>query len=201
MGHKEDLLAGAKRCLYERGYARTTARDIVAASGTNLASIGYHFGSKEALLKAAMIEAIDDWGKEIGRALAADVDPTATSLERFEAIWNRMLDSFAEHRQLWVATFEVFTQIDHVPEVRVFLADALEQGRSGLAQLFQNIDPAAEGQAVRAIGSFYQALMTGVMTQWMIDPERAPSGHDLAQALRVIAASDRSPESADDNAS
>lgn len=49
MGHREDLLEGAKRCLLEKGYARTTARDIGAASGTNLASIGYHYGSKEAL--------------------------------------------------------------------------------------------------------------------------------------------------------
>ena len=49
MGHKEDLLDGAKRMLLERGYANTTARDIVAASKTNLASIGYHFGSKEQL--------------------------------------------------------------------------------------------------------------------------------------------------------
>ncbi|NHW87893.1 helix-turn-helix transcriptional regulator, partial [Escherichia coli] len=46
MGHRERLLAGARNCLYERGYTRTTARDIVAASDTNLASIGYHFGSK-----------------------------------------------------------------------------------------------------------------------------------------------------------
>jgi AcrR family transcriptional regulator len=50
MGHREALLAGARRCLLERGYARTTARDLVAASDTNLASIGYHFGSNEALL-------------------------------------------------------------------------------------------------------------------------------------------------------
>ena len=42
MSHKEDLLAGAVACLREKGYAHTTARDIVAASGTNLASIGYH---------------------------------------------------------------------------------------------------------------------------------------------------------------
>ncbi|WP_249044824.1 helix-turn-helix domain-containing protein [Crossiella equi] len=60
MGHREDLLAGAKRCLFERGYARTTARDIVAASGTNLASIGYHFGSKEALMTQALIEALTE---------------------------------------------------------------------------------------------------------------------------------------------
>ena len=58
MGHKEDLLAGAKQCLREKGYANTTARDIVAASGTNLASIGYHFGSKDALMTQAIIEMI-----------------------------------------------------------------------------------------------------------------------------------------------
>ena len=52
MGHREDLLEGAKRCLLEKGYGRTTARDLVQASGTNLASIGYHYGSKDALLRA-----------------------------------------------------------------------------------------------------------------------------------------------------
>ena len=35
MGHREDLLAGAVRCLREKGYGRTTARDIVAASGAS----------------------------------------------------------------------------------------------------------------------------------------------------------------------
>ena len=50
MGHREELLDGAAQCLYDKGFGRTTARDVVAASGTNLASIGYHFGSKDALL-------------------------------------------------------------------------------------------------------------------------------------------------------
>ena len=36
MGHREDLLEGAKRCLLEKGFVRTTARDIVKESGTNL---------------------------------------------------------------------------------------------------------------------------------------------------------------------
>ncbi len=31
MGHREDLLEGAKRCLLAKGFARTTARDIVKA--------------------------------------------------------------------------------------------------------------------------------------------------------------------------
>ena len=187
MGHREDLLAGAKRCLYERGYAHTTARDIVAASGTNLASIGYHFGSKEALLNAAMIEAMEEWGQEIAHTLAADIDPAATQLERFEATWTRMIESFATHRQLWLATFEATAQAERSPEVRAFLGDALQQGRAGLVALFQNVDEAAGEKLAGTLGSFYQALVSGVWVQWMIDPERAPSGRDMAEALRLIA--------------
>ena len=91
MGHRADLLAGAKRCLYEKGYARTTARDIVAASGTNLGSIGYHYGSTEALMQAAMLSAIEDWGDVLGAALAADgPDEPADPLVRY---WQRVIGS------------------------------------------------------------------------------------------------------------
>jgi AcrR family transcriptional regulator len=69
MGHREDLLAGAVRCLREKGYSRTTARAIVAASGTNLGSIGYHYGSTEALLNAAVMQAIDEFGTELAHAM------------------------------------------------------------------------------------------------------------------------------------
>lgn len=176
------------RCLYEKGYARTTARDIAAASGVSLAAIGYHYRSKEALLNAALIQAIGEWGDELERALAAESDPTAGPLERFEATWERVLTSFAAHRQLWAATFEVFAQIDRAPEVRQFLADAFQQGRLRLASLFQGIDAAVDEQQAWAVGSFYQALMTGVLAQWLADPEHAPSGRDLTAALRAILA-------------
>lgn len=188
MGNREALLAGAKQCLYEKGYARTTARDIASASGVSLAAIGYHFGSVEALLNAAMIEAIDEWGQEIGRALAADaaIAADAPPLERFAAIWTRIIATFETQRQLWVATFEVLAQSERAPEVRRFLADALQQGREGLAMLFQNIDVAADKIKAQIVGSFFQALMSGLVVQWVTDPARAPSGLDLAEALRVV---------------
>lgn len=185
-GHRERLLEAAIECLQTRGYARTTARDLVEASGTNLASIGYHFGSKEALLNAAMMEAIEEWGVEIGQTLAAGGDPSAEPLEHFEAIWTQVIDSFSAHRQLWVATVEALAQAERAPDVRAFLADALQEGRLGLAALFQNIDATADPQRAWVVGSLLQALMSGIMVQWMIDPQRAPSGHDLADAVRMI---------------
>lgn len=188
MGNREALLAGAKRCLYEKGYARTTARDIASASGVSLAAIGYHFGSVEALLNAAMIQSIDEWGQQLERDLAADADRYATMapMERFAAIWTRVVDSLETQRALWVATLEVAAQIERAPEVRAFLADALQQGRMGLAQLFQGIDPVADEHTAWVVGSLYQALMSGIVVQWLADSERTPSGDDLANALRII---------------
>ncbi len=186
MGHREDLLAGAKHCLYEKGYARTTARDIVAASGTNLASIGYHYGSKEALLNLALFEAIGEWGDELEAALAAGSDPDATPLERFEQYWIRVLDTFASHRRLWAATFEIFGQVERVPEFRRFVGDALQDARRAWALMLSDIDATVDEKRALAVGSFYQALLTGVLSQWLIDPEHAPSGQDLALALREI---------------
>ena len=75
MGHREELLDGAAQCLYDKGFGRTTARDVVGASGTNLASIGYHFGSKDALLTEALLKATAGWSEELDRALA---EPDAT---------------------------------------------------------------------------------------------------------------------------
>jgi AcrR family transcriptional regulator len=47
---KERLLDAAERLFGEAGYAATSLRHVIAAAGVNLASIHYHFGSKEALL-------------------------------------------------------------------------------------------------------------------------------------------------------
>jgi AcrR family transcriptional regulator len=69
----------------KRGYAHTTARDIVAASDTNLASIGYHYGSTRALLNAAVLAAMDDFGAEMARAIG-EPDPGQSALERFRAV-------------------------------------------------------------------------------------------------------------------
>ena len=83
MGNREALLAGAKRCLIEKGYARTTARDIAAASGVSLAAIGYHFGSKEALMNQAIYEFVGEWGEEVQRALRTEEAQDAKPLKRF----------------------------------------------------------------------------------------------------------------------
>ncbi len=185
MGHREDLLAGAVRCLREKGYAHTTARDIVAASGTNLASIGYHYGSTKALLNAAVLAAMDDFGAEMARAIG-EPDPGQSALERFERFWTRVIDSFQASSQVWLATFDIFTVAQRDPEVRAAVAEGLEDGRKLWARLLYGVDDTDE-EKTRAIGSLHQALVSGVLVQWLIDPGRAPSSAQLALGMQAIA--------------
>ena len=134
MGHREDLLAGAVRCLREKGYARTTARDIVAASGTNLASIGYHYGSTQALLNAAVFQAMEDFGAEIGQVMRADAGLGGPTLERLERFWAHVIDSFRANPGAWLATFDVFGVPSATPRSgRPWPKGSKTAGRSGLA--------------------------------------------------------------------
>ncbi|MGW4948308.1 TetR/AcrR family transcriptional regulator [Actinoplanes sp. NPDC004185] len=185
MGHRADLLAGAKRCLFEKGYARTTARDIVAASGTNLGSIGYHYGSTQALMQAAMLSAIEDWGDAVGIALAtAGGDESADPLVRY---WQRVIGSILSHRELWLASIEAMLQSEHSPELKAQLAEGIEQGRRGLAAILTGREEETiDEQTVRTTGAVAMALMSGVLTQWLTDPARAPSAEQIAAGIRAL---------------
>ncbi len=188
MGNREALLEGAKQCLVEKGFAATTARDIAAASGTSLAAIGYHYRSTDALMSAALIAAIDDWGEELERALGG-VAPDLPVSDRFEAVWARVIESLTADRRLMAASVEALGQIDRVEAIREYVADGLQQGRSGLAAMFLGVaEDSVDASLVRTAGSVYQALMTGVIVQWLVDPDHAPSARDLADGLEIIAA-------------
>lgn len=52
------LLSAAARLFRERGFERTTVRDIAALVGIQSGSLFHHFSSKEEILKAVMIDVI-----------------------------------------------------------------------------------------------------------------------------------------------
>jgi AcrR family transcriptional regulator len=219
VGHREDLLAGARRCLEKRGYARTTARDLVAESGTNLASIGYHFGSKEALLNEAIGESFQEWAERV-RELALSIEPRgepvselasepisqclrealaeprgmaaggvgkhseAERLSVLAASWEAMLASFAEYRGLAVAFTEALAQAERQPALRAQLAAIYEQSRASVATMISEAIDVPTDQA-RALATFQIVICDGLLVQWLLDPDAAPSGAELTGALRL----------------
>ncbi|MFC0599322.1 TetR/AcrR family transcriptional regulator [Streptomyces palmae] len=191
MGHREDLLAGAKRCLLEKGWSRTTARDIVAASGANLASIGYHYGSKDALMREALFASMGDWGDDVEAALQDRVSPSATLLERFGAGWDRILELFARHQGLWRAQIEAALQAQHDPELREAFAQAQPEGRKGLVALFAGVDEEqVDEETAKVLGSLYMTLVSGLAVQMTLNSGLTPESADLMAAIQRIATGD-----------
>jgi len=187
MGNREALLAGAKRCLIEKGYARTTARDIAAASGVSLAAIGYHFGSKDALMNQAIYEFVGEWGDEVERALSAEGALDAEPLQRFESIMERTIASFGgPARGMWAAQLELMDPMQQNQELRTFLARVQRDAASGLAELFLGIDAAQDPEAARTAGSILHALLIGIIVKWFMDPKQALSAQELTEGLRIV---------------
>jgi AcrR family transcriptional regulator len=187
MGHREDLLEGAKRCLLEKGWTRTTARDIVAASGANLASIGYHYGSKDALMTAAFLQMTEEWGEEIQRSLAAAGELGASHEQRLAGALDAMISGFAAHQRFWMLQFEVIGQLESNPTLKEALGSVMTGGREGMVAIFEGVpDTQVPAEATRTAGSVYHALFIGLWVQWLIAPGVAPSGADLVEGMRRI---------------
>jgi AcrR family transcriptional regulator len=188
MGNREDLLAGAKQCLMEKGYSGTTVRDIAAAANVSMAAIGYHYGSREALLNAAMFEVMGEWGESMGRRVAERLDPAASPAEQYAAMWAAIVDVFEEYRALWLTTFEAFLVSERNPQLRAQLAAGQREGIRGLAAALAALpEDEVDEATVRTLGAVQTALLSGVMTQYLLDPEHAPSAEEVLTGLRRLA--------------
>jgi AcrR family transcriptional regulator len=186
MGHREDLLEGAKRCLLAKGFVRTTARDIVKESGTNLASIGYHYGSKDELLAEAYLALVGELSQDFeGEREEADAEPG--SVERFRQVWSNIIGTMRVPGSMWHLSMEIVAMGDQLPKVREHLAAQQRDAERALVALFMGVpEEKVADETLATLGRFYTTLMTGLIAQWTFDPENAPDAEALTEGLRQV---------------
>jgi AcrR family transcriptional regulator len=183
-GHRERLLEGALICLRERGYARTTTRDIVAASGTNLGSIVYHYGTKERLLEEAMGEGFRRWTEAI--SAVAD-QSTANPFEQMRAALGQARSAFDEQHGLFTAFLEAAAETGRSDELRGHMAEGYEHARRRVGQSIRHTMPDAGEDDVRTLASLMVAIVDGLMLQWLLDRDAVPRGEEVAEVfLRAV---------------
>ncbi|OZC44406.1 TetR family transcriptional regulator [Rhodococcus sp. WWJCD1] len=176
MSHRDNLLSAARTCLLTKGYAHTTVRDLVTSSGANLASISYHFGSKDQLLTRALLELNAEWGRELFAVL--DVAHDSTPVER----WARIITSIRSNRPLWFVNFESIGYIDRDPEIKALNTEGQRRSRTALAAAFGDLEPGADAATIHAVGSHYYSLLTGLAIQILTNPDDAPTAENIVHA-------------------
>ncbi|MDG4859670.1 TetR/AcrR family transcriptional regulator [Streptomyces sp. T-3] len=187
MGHREDLLEGAKRCLLDKGFVRTTARDIVKESGTNLASIGYHYGSKDALLAQAYIALVEGLSETWDDAGPAGGGARCGSIEQFEEVWSNVIASMQGPGSMWKLSMEIIVMGDQLPVVREHLVTAQREAGRGFVAMITGVEESAvSDEEADTLGKFYTTLMTGLIAQWTFDPDTAVNAKQLTEGLRRV---------------
>jgi AcrR family transcriptional regulator len=178
--HRTRLLEAARTLLRERSYGNITARDLVAASDTNLGSIGYHFGSKEALLNEAIGLALEEWAQAIISATRTDAGPGPLALTD---LLRTVLDEYDSIRPYYHAYIEALARSARSPELREQLAAHYNRQRDRVASLLtDSLDETIDRSDARHLASVMIATVDGLLIQTFIDPDNAPTSTDLAAA-------------------
>lgn len=181
--NRDALLAAAVRCLRERGYARTSVRDLVTASGTNLGAVGYHFGSKDALLIEAITHNVREWIDALGELVRRQV----TSGGGVQAVLDELITATREHEQLVTAFFDALAQAGHLTDLRQQLAGCYEQFRRDVADAFRPLlEEVITTDNQRAMASLLLAVSDGLVMQCLLDSTAMPTSAQLADALGAL---------------
>jgi AcrR family transcriptional regulator len=174
--NRANLIEGTLRCLERLPPQRITARAIAEESGANLASIAYHFGSKDQLVTEAAIEGLDRWLEEMATGLGelATAAPATRFLRASEAI------EASRQRHLGLAKNYVaaLAKAQHDPRVRTRLAEGFRDARPNVAALLGlGEDQTGEDAAGLALAMFH-----GMLYQVLLDPALAIDGQRMRRA-------------------
>jgi AcrR family transcriptional regulator len=179
--NRSRLIDGTLRCLEKLPPERVTARAIATESGANLASIAYHFGSKDELVTQAVIEGLDRW--------LAEVDSAVTDLgaedprERYRMATEAIEATRERHRGLAVTFLVALARAQHDPAVRRLLTEGFRRARSQVATVLG----LGDDQAGEDAGGLVLALFDGLLFQGLLDPELAIEGKRMNEAQARLA--------------
>lgn len=185
------LVKTAERLFAEQGVDAVSVRAVNAAAGLGPASVHYHFGSKDELLRAVLTDVgatVRDEIQTNADRLAVAPDPPGTEA-LVRAVTEPYLNLLRRHRTRGMRWIKIISQISqeghpvllateaHLPD------DLLDQVR----RTFPDSDPdRLELRWAISLMSFIQALSRA--DEWTLDGARAARGARPARSARMSAA-------------
>jgi AcrR family transcriptional regulator len=182
--NRSNLIEGTLRCLERLAPERVTARAIATESGANLASIAYHFGSKDNLVTEAAIAGLDRWLVEVAAGLGEveSHEPAARLRGAAEVIET----SRKRHTGLARNYVSALAKAQHDSRIRDTLAEGFRGARPDVASLLG----LGSDQAGQDAAGLVLALFHGLLLQVLLDPSLAIDGGRMQRAqarlLRVL---------------
>lgn len=171
------MIEGTIRCLESLPAGQITARAIAQESGANLASITYHFGSKDVLVTEAVVTGLDRWLEEVSSRMT-DVEG-ADVWTRFLAAAEAVESTRQSHAGLSSSFLGAIAHARHDETVRPLIVEGVLRTRRQVAQLIGFGDDAVGFDT----GGLVLSMFYGLLFQALLDPDLAIEGDRLNQAM------------------
>ena len=183
-GHREALRDAARTLMREKGLSRTTARDLVRVSGTNLRSIGYHFGSKDALMAEVLALITAEWTAAPVAASRADAGSTAPADRMTNAVRTMLTDLPGKREDLSVY-LEGLIEARHSPELSASLIQTQQDARTAIAESIQEGAPAVDPAVTIMLARLLMAVHDGLALQCLVND--TPELRDVESLMAALA--------------
>jgi AcrR family transcriptional regulator len=174
--NRQNLIDGALRCLERLPPQRVTARAIAEESRANLASIPYHFGSKDELVTEAVIVGLDRWLTEVERGLGEleSLDPKV----RFRRAGEVIDATRRKHTGLARNFLAALARAQFDPAINDLLSEGFRRTRPTLAGLLG----LGEDRAGEDAAGLVHSMFVGLLFQELLDPSLGIEGARMRRA-------------------
>jgi AcrR family transcriptional regulator len=180
------LLASTRDCVRVHGLSGTTSREITSAAGANLASITYHFGSKDDLVAEALFDELRSRLEPALALLAAEGDPASAML----AAVQRLTADFERSRRDAPIYLEALVLASHGGAFATAARRLLRSVQRRVRDRIEELVAAGFAPAwvdAEAMASLVVAVANGVALQTTLDP-RGPGAEAMAGQFAALLA-------------
>ncbi len=167
---RQQLIRATREAIRDLGAGGATAREITGRASANLASIPYHFGSKDALVAEALLAETRELIAPVLEMLSSD-RPAAERAVEAAGLLNELFERTQRQVPIYLAALAASP---HSPQVATGLAALWTEVRTALAddiarQLHAKTLPGwVDAQAMAAL---ILSLVNGVVIAAAVDPD------------------------------
>lgn len=168
---KRQILIAAYHCFGERGFHKTTMRDICRAANLSAGAVYNYFTSKEEI-----VEAVAECGRSSTRSLVDSIDRPEGAAEALAGIAAELIPMLDDPAGAESARFDVrlWGEAVHTPRLRKLFRKARDSAGDPFVEIIRKGQDKGEIRKhldARAVGTVLLAILLGLQVQKAIDPQ------------------------------
>ncbi|YCH09069.1 TetR/AcrR family transcriptional regulator [Arthrobacter sp. alpha11c] len=182
---KDALLRAVVVVVSEKGLRGLTFRSVAECAGVNNSLVAHHFGTRDALIAAAL-----EWASD--RSISASKLREAVTAG--QSFTDSLLDLLLEDPELQIFQYEMILESRRRPELR---AGVLALYESYIEALTEGLDASGASYNSRVVARMLFATLDGLVLQYLSGVERQLIQASLEEVHGVLLRQGLSPTAAD----